>query len=195
MSRILTCVAAVLICVISAAGFLVYVHAEPSTGALDTDIAKVRVEVKAADDDAAQYNGGMIRVVIEMRRQVLLTTQAMLEQKRHAFLRRIDLRYSVDGKSAPAAPEARLQQIAGDLKRAEQKEKMDEIEAARYSGGLVQAMTLVTVATDRLSIAQLDLAYYGAKYGIPLPTDLKAETKPATQSSPPGKVANDKDAL
>jgi hypothetical protein len=33
----------------------------------------------------------------------------------------------------------------------------------------VQAMALMTVATHRLTLAQLNLSYYGAKYGLKVP--------------------------
>ncbi|MGE5779462.1 MAG: hypothetical protein ACM30D_09160 [Hyphomicrobiales bacterium] len=136
----------------------------------------------------------MIKAMLGLQREVLRTTQAMLSQKRVALIRRIDLRYTVD--SSPVAPisEERFSEIAADLEKAESELAKSEEQAARYSGGLVQVMALVTVETNRLSLAQARLAYYAAKYGFALPAGQRVVGNAADRGSL-GTVVKDKDAL
>ena len=122
-----------------------YAHSEPSTAALDADLAEVRAQLKAVDDEDAKLAGGLIKVMVGLQREVLRTTEAMLAQKRAALIRRIDLRYTVDGSPLVPVSEEKLRGIAADLEKAESELAKSEEQAARYSGGLVQIMALMTV--------------------------------------------------
>ncbi len=179
----------------SCAGLLLMAYSEPSTAVLDSDLAEIRVRIKAAGDEDAKYAGGLIKVIVALEREVLRSTEAMLEQKRTSLIRRIDLRYTVEGRTLTPANDERLKQIADDLEKAGAALAEDQAEAARYAGGLVQTMALMTAATDRLNIAQLSLAYYGAKYGLALPVEVRTGRTDVPVHSSPGTVVKDKDAL
>jgi hypothetical protein len=172
---------------------LLLVHSEPSTAALDADLAEVRAQIRAANSEDLNYLGGVLKALMSLRREIWRTTEAMLAEKRASFLRRIELNYVANGKQIVPAADERLKEILADLDGANASLSKHLAEAERYSGGLIQAMLLMTVATDRLTLAQLSLAYYQAKYGIApmveiprvglsVPTDL-------------GNVVKDKDAL
>lgn len=63
----------------------------------------------------------------------------------------------------------RLDQIEQGIKTVQDKLEKDNQEATKYSGGVIQAFALMAVATDRLTIAHLRLAYFKAEYGLALP--------------------------
>jgi hypothetical protein len=174
------------------AGLLIFAHSDPSTADIDEDLRAIRTQIRDAEEEDARYAGGLIKAMVELRREVLRSTGAMLEQKRASLLRRIDLRYVVASKATLPGSNEKLSEIKEDLKKANDKLLRDQMEAQRYSGGLIQALSLTTVATDRLTIAQLDLAYYSAKYGLALPFAIKPE---APEKVSPGAVVKDNDAL
>jgi hypothetical protein len=187
---------AIAVLVTACGAFLLWVaHNEPSTAALDADLAHLSTEIADADAEAAKYQGGLIKSLTELRREILRSTEAMLQQKRASLLRRIDLSFTLE-KSAPS-PAAKLEEIDADIRAAQSKLAADEMDAKRYTGGLVQAMALTTVATDRLTLSQLRLAYYGAKYGtgFSIPELNRPRTAPPRKDTNPGKVVTDKDAL
>jgi hypothetical protein len=178
--------------------FLAY--SEPSTTALDADLADIRGQIKAADEEATKYSGGLMKTVIDLRKDILLSTEAMLAQKRASLIRRIDLRYTVTGSILAPASAEKLAEIISDIEKAKAKLAEDEKTAARYTGGLLQVMSLMNTEVDRLAISQLGLAYYGAKYGLSFPIKVELPNPtPKTDRGPsqnsPGLVVKDKDAL
>ncbi len=176
-----------------AAAFLLIAHSEPSTQALDADLATVRTQIKAANDEDAQYAGGAIKAMILTRREILETTEAMLEAKRASLIRRIDLQYFVDGHRIAPASEKQLSQIKSDIDKEAVKLSRDLEQASHYSGGLLQVMSLVAAVTDRVTIAQLELAYYSAKYGAAVPIAVSSASPGA--GGAPGKIVGDKRAF
>lgn len=178
----------------SAALFFV-AHTQPSTAELDSDLAVIRSKVQAAETEASRYEGGVIKNFVELRREIDRISEAMLVQKRSSLLRRVDLRFSVNGSPLSPATGERLAEITTDISRAKSKLAEDEENAGKYSGGLLQVTALMTAAADRLTLAQLDLAYYSAKYGFALPIDFARAAGAQQPAKPPGSVTKDKDAL
>jgi len=164
----------------------------PNTASLDGDLKFVREQIGDARREADQYSGGAIQAFIRLRLATLQHTEALLEQKKSALLRRVWLHYTVDGRTLIAANDADLKSIISDIEQAEQKLGRSTAEAAQYSGGLIHAMARMTVETDRMSIAQLRLKLYSAKYGFPI----FAETFGQNQNIPaPGRIVEDKNAF
>jgi hypothetical protein len=152
----------------------------------------VRKEISAAEAESAAYSGGLLKLQIDMRCRVLKTTEAMLEQKRSSVLRRINLVYTAANDTVQPASPAELKKIEDDIAQAKSQLAAAQGKANLYSGGLLQILALTTVATDRLSVAQLYFAYYSAKYGVPAP----ALSASAPVPKPPvGTVVPDKDAF
>lgn len=176
-----------------AAAVLLVAHSEPSTQALDADLANVRTQIKAADAENVQNEGGAIKAMILTRRKILETTEAMLEAKRASLIRRIDLQYIVDGHRIAPASEKHMSQIKNDIDEETTKLSRDLEQASHYSGGLIQVMSLVAAVTDRVTIAQLELAYYSAKYGAAMP--IASSASPADAGGAPGKIVGDKRAF
>ncbi len=170
--------------VVVGAGILI-AKAEPNSETLQGDIDKVDAELKRAEAEAAQYAGGALLALIEMRAQTLKATKAMMSQKQASTFRFIDLRYTIDGRVAgPATPEE-LSRIDVDRNAARAEIASKQSEIAAYSGGLIRSMGLMTIATKEVELAFLDLRYMSAKWGIPVylsddPVDTKTLGQPGT---------------
>ena len=109
----------------------------------------------------------------------------MLDQKRASYIRLITLRFTIDGGPFSAASDVQLREIEEEIKQVEHKVADAKREASKYSGGLVQAMSLMKAATEELSGSTLRLKFYSAKYGIPLQIpSSKTEAAPAPTEIP-----------
>ncbi|HVV78449.1 MAG TPA: hypothetical protein VHD59_02395 [Pseudolabrys sp.] len=165
---------------------------DPNTTTLDSDIANVRHEIKNAEDESAKYSSGLIKVYIDLRLETYHLAEAMLSTKRASILRRINLVYTVKNETANPKPD--LSEIEADITAQQRKVDAAALKAIQYSGGLVQALALSSLETERLSLAFLQLALYGQKYGIPIPSKSFSKADEAKPQSP-GNVVSDKDAL
>ena len=163
----------------------------PTTQELDADLNQLRSEIKQATDAAENYAPSAIRSLIELRRQTLENTEAMLKQKKASVPRRVSLSYRIDGQQVEPASDKELTGIKDELAQAEQKISQSIKNAEQYSGGLAQALALMTVETDRLSASQLRLKFYLAKHGLPA-FGVRDDKKPDV---PAGRITQDKDAL
>jgi hypothetical protein len=168
----------------------VFLTSNPSTQNLDADLATIHQDVTEAQAESAKYSGGLLKSFIEVRVEVLRSTEAMLMAKRAALLRRINLVYLVDGKHVPPA---KVSDIEVDISDAKNRISAAEEKAGQYSGGLVQMLALTSVATERVTLAQLYLAYYSAKYELPSIQTFVSHSKAIPPN--PGTVVPDKDAL
>ncbi|HEU5046510.1 MAG TPA: hypothetical protein VFT64_01565 [Rickettsiales bacterium] len=175
-------------------GVLLVAHSEPSTYALDKDLAEVHAAIEAVNAEAAQYSGGLILIQIQLQKSVLQNTEAMLLQKRKALLRRIELGYTIDGKKSAPATTEQLDKIQKDIQEVKSKIEKTEQEAAQYNGGLIQVTLLMSAETQKMTLAALEQKYYTAKYGIPF-VSVDFDTAKDKKAVSPGKIVNDKDAL
>jgi len=166
----------------------------PTTSDLDADLNQVREEIKQASDDSNTFGPGLLKSLIEIRRQALQNTEAMLSQKKLSILRRINLDFEIDGSQLRPASDDALNDIKEKITQAEQKLTDSEKNASQYTGGLVQSMALMTVETDQLALSQLRLKYYSAKYGLPVFFP-QGDTATKQQQPAAGKVVQDRDAL
>ncbi|MGE0063838.1 MAG: hypothetical protein AB7T86_17380 [Xanthobacteraceae bacterium] len=173
--------------------FLVVADGDPNTATLDADIANTRREIQSAEEESAKYSGGLIKTYIDLRLQILHLTEAMLATKRTSTLRRITLTYAVDREAT--RPNSDLSAIKADILAQQRKVAEAGIKAGQYSGGLVQGLALGTLETERLSLALLQLAFFGEKYGIPAPLRKPSKANDDGKQEGPGTVVSDKDAL
>jgi hypothetical protein len=159
---------------IVAAGVIILVGCVRSVGAQDVsvvqaDLTVVQSEIKAAQTEDAQYTGGLVKTLIASRIAVLRQTEAMLQQKLLALKDGVRVQYSVDGRAfnLPASAKQMLADVEHEIGLNEAKIKAQEAEVARYSGGLVQAMALSTLATMRQTQAMLEQKRVALKYELP----------------------------
>jgi hypothetical protein len=161
----------------------------PPAAEINADIAAVEADLKRAEEDDRRYAGGLVKALIGSELHTLRQTRAMLQQRAKAWVFRIGLTYAVDGR--PFALPDNAPQLLGAVEAeiADTRTKLASAvqEADRYSGGLVQALSLSTVATTRYTLAMLEQKRLALKYGLPQYIGFRSdETPPASpQASVP----------
>ena len=141
----------------------------PSTQDLDSDIGKLDKALKIASESSEKYTGGLVKTLIEVRRQILITTRAMLDQKRSAFKRFIPIKYEIDGRAydPPQDKENLLMNIRNEIEKTENEIADAERENNKYSGGLIKSMIAVRIETLNNTLAFLKQRELLLKYDIP----------------------------
>ncbi|WP_288076485.1 hypothetical protein [Pseudomonas sp.] len=130
---------------------------------LEAELANTKSEVDASSKAASAYAGGLIKSLMEVRLEILKTNQALLEQRILAVRSGGGTKI---GTIATKPDEQLAAQLATEVAQLKASIQAAQAEAARYSGGLVQAMKLATVATQEQSLAMLEQRYLVAKYGL-----------------------------
>jgi hypothetical protein len=112
---------------------------------LKKELNVVAAQIKSAEVEDAQYTGGLIKTLIGVRLATLRHTHAMLDQRVKSWTFGIGLRYTVDGRSFVSDPAKKehVGAIETELAGLRARITAQELEASRYSGGLIQAMTLM----------------------------------------------------
>jgi hypothetical protein len=156
---------------------------------LKADIALVDAQIKSAEAEDAKYSGGLIKALIGTRLEILRQTKAMLDQRSKASIFGIALKYTVDGKPFTLPPTAKSELAGVDAEMAALKIKIagQEEEVARYSGGLLQAMAMSTLATMRQTEAMLEQKRLAIQYE--LPQFIRNQSAPATSGQSAGSAA------
>lgn len=131
--------------------------------ALRTELEATKKEVAAAEAQYTQYSGGLIKVLIGLRLEVLKTNEALIQQRIHAI--ESGARVTIQTAATKPDPE-RAKQLEAELTKQELKVSEAEGKASAYSGGLVGAMALMSVATERNTLAMLRQQYLIAKHGL-----------------------------
>ena len=166
----------------------------PSTEELDGDLGLLDKEIKEAAENSEVYSGGLLSLLTKVRLETLRSTKAMLEQKRSGFKRYIPLSYSIEGKkfSPPDNKTELLKELGSDIKNLKLDLAQAEKESEKYSGGLLQAISLTRVSTVKNSVAFLEQRQLLLKHDIPYYSILPAKTKSnePTFKPTPGKDIN-----
>jgi hypothetical protein len=151
------------------------------TAEINADIAAVEGDLKRAEEDDGRYSGGLVKALVGSELHTLRQTRAMLQQRAKAWVFRIGLTYTVDGR--PFALPDNAPQLLGavEVEIADTRTKLASAiqEADRYSGGLVQSLSLVTVATTRNTLAMLEQKRLALKYGLPQYVGFRSDETPS----------------
>lgn len=139
------------------------------TGEIKADIASIDAEIRRLEEEDVKFSGGLVKALIGSELHIYRQTRAMLQQRARSWLFGIGLSFTVDGKPFVSPANAPEQLAAVEREVAETRAKVAdaEAEAARYSGGLVQAMSLATAATVRNTLAMLEQHRLALKYSLP----------------------------
>jgi hypothetical protein len=150
--------------------------------ALHSELATIEQQISDVQAKIAQYNGGLIKGLAEARLEALLLSKTLIENRINAEDGSATLQVTVP---ATQPDEARAQQLLGEMASAQQRVDEAEKEAAQ-GGGLVQALALSRAETEKLTLAQLQMGYLQAKYGIAFPavTPTAATPEPAASEEP-----------
>lgn len=154
---------------------------------LKADIAAVQEQINTAETENEKYAGGLVKSLVVARIAILQQTEAMLQQRLKASTYGISLKYTVNGSTfvPPASADELLSALEREIADNQTKIARQEAETARYSGGLVQAMSVATLATMRQTQAMLDQKRLALKYGLPqyVGFQSRADSAPGTSQS------------
>ena len=139
------------------------------SASLRDEIKNVQAQIAAAEAESARYTGGLVKALIESRVQTLKQTLAMLEQRDKAWTFGLRLRYTIDGQAFAITPgvKAQLPAVEEELRDLATQIRSQEQEVSRYSGGLVRAMGLSTLATMRHTEAMLNQRRLAIRFDLP----------------------------
>src|SRR5262245_3269675 len=133
--------------------------------ALEVELKAVKAEVAVAEEKNSGLAGGLVKALVEVRLEVLKTTEALIQQRIQAIASGARVTATVAGSQAD--PKL-AQSLEADIKKQRDELKVAQADAAQYSGGLVGTMKQATVATQEQSLAMLRHRYLAAKYGLPV---------------------------
>jgi hypothetical protein len=145
-------------------------HRDETAGSQDmissvaSEIANVREQIRLAEAEDARFTGGLVKAQIGARIATLRQTEAMLLQ------RSSEIRLGVGPKHVISPADAtQLQGLEQELADNAERIRRQEAETARYSGGLVLALSYSTLATLHQTQAILDQRRLALKFGLNRP--------------------------
>jgi hypothetical protein len=141
----------------------------PATEELDADITALNHELNNAETKSKQYSGGLIKILIDIKKGILTNSKLMLEQKRSGLKRFININYTVNGEKylPPQHKEELLKNIQDEIKNINSEISKVQRESDRYAGGLIKVMLEVRIATLGNSLAFIKQKELLMKYDIP----------------------------
>jgi hypothetical protein len=155
----------------------------------------METQIRRIEEEDSKYSGGLVKALIGSELHTLRQTRAMLQQRATSWTFGIGLSFQVNGK--PYIPPANSPELLGSVEQeiAATRIKLAsaEAEADRYSGGLVQALSMTTVATIRNSLAMLEQKRLALKYGLPQYVAFRSDEPPIASpqaSVPPAPTQN-----
>lgn len=134
-------------------------------GSLEVELAEIERQIAEVEHAAERYDGGLIVGLIEARREALLLARTLIENRINAAAGSATVAVIVP---AIQPDEARAEEILGEMAAANKRIAEAEREASS-GGGLVQALALSRLETEKLTLAQLQMGYLQAHYGIAFP--------------------------
>jgi hypothetical protein len=124
------------------------------------DLAAIQSEIAESEKEDARYTGGLTKALTASTTAILRQTEATLEQKL------VSLRAGARPLVVSAATSRTLAEVEEQIAANESKIKQQEVEAARYIGGLTRALSLATLETLRQTHAMLEQRRVGLKYAF-----------------------------
>ena len=135
--------------------------------ALDAAITEIDAQIISSEQESALYAGGLVKTIVELRLATLRQTRAMLDQRKLANTYDIAVTYTVNGSTLTPSGSDQITALEAEIAELEEAIVAQQAEADRYTGGLIQAMALSTIATSRQSLAMLQQRRLALTYGLP----------------------------
>lgn len=132
---------------------------------LKAELSSLSSQIETVDVTIAKYDGGLIKTLAETRKEALLLSKTLIENRILAAEGNAVLAIQVP---AVSPNEEKAQQLLGELAQ-QQKAVSEAAQEAANAGGLIKALALSRVETEKLTLSQLQMAYLQAKYGIAFP--------------------------
>lgn len=152
---------------------------------LSTELVDIERQLTEIEAQAARYEGGLILTLLDARREALLLARTLVENRINAEAGAATVEVTIP---AVQPDDARAAQILGEMAAVQQRIEEAEREAAS-GGGLIQALALSRAETEKLTLAQLQMGYLQAKYGIAFPVMLPQPATSAPAAAPAAETA------
>jgi|APTNR8051073442_1049403.scaffolds.fasta_scaffold04845_1 hypothetical protein len=164
---------------------------------LKQDLSRIRQEIERGTKEYEAYSGGLIKVLISMRLEILKTNEVLIEQRINAVESGAPITVVVNTTKPDPS---RAAELATEVERQQARIAEARAEANLYAGGLVKAMAETAVATNQSTLAMLEQQYLIAKYGLAIPaveatqflppeTGLKDTLTPTSSPQTPGDLS------
>jgi hypothetical protein len=124
------------------------------------DLAAIQSQITDSEKEDAKYTGGLTKALTASTIAILRQTEAILEQKL------VSLKAGARPVMVSSAASPTLAEVEQLIATNESKIKQQEVEAARYSGGLVRALSLATLETLRQTHAMLEQRRISLRYAF-----------------------------
>lgn len=146
-------------------------------GQLKQERDMLRQEITTVAGEMAQISSGLILTIMQAREETLKLSQDVVNQRIQA----IETGAEVTVVTPTSKPDPdRATQLQAEIAQTKQKLDSAKANAAQYSGGLLAALSMTTVATIEQTLAQLEQQYLSAKYGLPFL--VTASVEPASKA-------------
>lgn len=148
---------------------------------------KLGQEIDTVTGEIAQYNGGLIKTIKQVREETLKLSRDIVNQRIQAI--ETGAKVTVIAPTSQPDP-GRAQSLQSEIEQAKQQLVEAKTKAAQYSGGLIAAISMSTVATQEQTLALLQQQLLVAKYGLPF--TVKATVEPANKpvNAPTSNISN-----
>ncbi|WP_417673823.1 peptidoglycan-binding domain-containing protein [Roseibium sp.] len=151
-----------------------------SVKTLQSDMNRIEDEIERAEAESGKYKGGALAVLSALNLETLRLTRSILEARIAAEQSGAPIEITVP--AVKPDPEMAAS-ILADIQR--QTEIVDQAKSeAGNSAGLMQALALTRYETERLTLAQLQQAWFRAQYGIAFPMTGAPQASQAATASP-----------
>ncbi len=154
---------------------------------LKAELNSITSQLEIVDATIAKYEGGLIKVLAETRKEALLLSKALVENRISAAEGNATLEIQVP---AVAPNDELAQQLLGELAQQQTAVDLASKEAER-AGGLIKALALSRVETEKLTLSQLQMAYFQAKYGIAMPNLTKGSASEGESNNTKSETVSD----
>ncbi|WP_429154313.1 hypothetical protein [Aeromonas media] len=144
-------------------------------------------EIDIVSGEIEQYNGGLIKTIMQVREETLKLSRDIVNQRIQAI--ETGAKVTVIAPTSQPDPE-RAQSLQSEIEQAKQQLVEAKAKAAQYSGGLIAAISMSTVATQEQTLALLQQQLLVAKYGLPFTVKASAEPNSKPDNSPTSSISN-----
>lgn len=160
---------------------------------LQAELEKTRSDIAEANARDAALAGGLVKALIAVRLEILRTNEALIEQRIHAIEGGAKLTVAVPATNPDPKRAASLN---AEIDAQRRKVEEARITASQYSGGLVHALAMSTLATGENTLAMLEQQQIIAKFGLGFPSVESAQSQTAVRAgASPSPAATEKPPL
>ncbi|MBO1896174.1 hypothetical protein HNW13_010375 [Shewanella sp. BF02_Schw] len=130
---------------------------------LQQELQKIDNEISIATSEIAEYSGGLIKATKEVRQETLKLTRDIINQRIQSIESgaKVTITVPVTQPSEEIAAS-----LITEIEHAKSQLLLAKDKAESYSGGLLAALSLSTVATQEQTLALLEQKYLISKYGL-----------------------------